>query len=134
MSKKEELQKKIIQFQILNTTLAALQEKAKIINQQKEELQKTKNAIEELKTINPNKALIPLGSGNFIYGRIDDTENIIVGVGAGVAIKKKRKEAIEILNLKLRELEVSMNDVTNQMQVLSQQLEKLQIEIEKLQK
>ncbi len=134
MKKKEELQKKAIQFQILNATLGTFQEKARLLTQRIEELQKTKDAIEELKRTKPDKALIPLGSGNFIVGRIEDTENIIVGIGAGVAIKKKREDAIEILNSRLRELEVSMNEVANRIQILSQEIEKLQLEIEELQK
>ncbi len=134
MSKKEELQKKLIELQILDANLKALQERANMINQKLEELQKTRNAIEELKITKPNKALIPLGSGNFVYGSIENCEEIIVGVGSGVAIKKKRENALEILEKRIKDLENNLNDVLKQSSAFVMQLEKVQQEIEKLQK
>lgn len=134
MTKKEELQKKIIQFQILDANLKVLQERMGVLTTRIDELQKTKTAIDNLKLSKSTKAMIPLGSGNFVFGRIDDTENIIVGAGAGIAIKKKKKEAIEILDSRIGELENSLRDLTGQTQAIVEQLEKLQFEIEKLQK
>jgi len=134
MIKKEELQKKIIQLQLLEANLKIFEERFKFINERVEELQKTRNAIEELKITKPNKAMIPLGSGNFVFGSVDDSENIIVGIGAGVAIKKKKEEAMNILDGKLKELENVLNEITNQMQIITEQSEKIQSEIEKLQK
>ena len=134
MGKKEELQKKLIELQILDANLKALQERANMINQKLEELQKTRNAIEELKITKPNKALIPLGSGNFVYGSIENCEEIIVGVGSGVAIKKKRENALEILEKRIKDLENNLNDVLKQSSAFVMQLEKVQQEIEKLQK
>jgi len=78
--------------------------------------------------------MIPLGSGNFVFGKIDDAENIIVGAGAGVAIKKNKKEAMGILESRIGELENSLRGLTGQSQLIVEQLEKLQSEIEKLQK
>lgn len=132
--KKEELQKKLVEFQLLNLNLNVLQERVQTVNQRASELQKTRNAIDELKTTKPNKAMIPLGSGNFVFGSVEDSENVIVGIGSGVAIKKKREEAIDILDNKIRESENVLNDLTNQTQAVIERLETLQLEIEKLQK
>jgi len=132
--KKDELQKKIIQFQILDTNLKVFQERVKVLADRIDDLQKTKTAIDNLKVSKTTKAMIPLGSGNFVFGSIDDGENIIVGAGAGVAIKKKKEEAIEILESRIGELENSLRALTGQSQIIVEQLEKLQSEIEKLQK
>jgi len=132
--KKEELQKKLVEFQLLNLNLNVLQERIQTVNQRASELQKTRNAIDELKTTKPNKAMIPLGSGNFVFGSVEDSENVIVGIGSGVAIKKKREEAMDILDDKIRESENVLNDLTNQTQAVIERLETLQLEIEKLQK
>lgn len=135
MNKKgEELQKKLVEFQILDTNLKMLQERVDIVNQKLEELQKTRAAIEELKDTKPNKALIPLGSGNFVYGSIENCEDIIVGAGSDVAIKKKREEAIKILDSRIKEFENSLNDIIKQSSAFVFQLEKVQQEIENIQK
>ena len=52
MSERDDLQKKIVEFQILDTNLKMLQERAESVNQKLEDLQRTKTAIEELKNIN----------------------------------------------------------------------------------
>ncbi|MEM5778419.1 MAG: prefoldin subunit alpha [Candidatus Aenigmatarchaeota archaeon] len=130
----DELQKLVIQFQILEANLKLLQERSEIINEKIEEMQKTKLALEELKQIKLKKALIPLGSGNFILGIIENTENVIVGIGSSVAIKKKREDALKILESNLKELEESSNEITEQIAKIALELEKIQNEIEKLQK
>ena len=107
---KEDFQTKMIQFQVLETNLKSLQQKADEVGERVEELQSTKAAIEELGSAKPSGALIPLGSGNFVSGRIENTDEIIVGIGGGVAIKRKREEAIGVLNSTLNEMEKSLDD------------------------
>jgi len=131
---KEDFQKKAVQFQILESNLKVLQEKADELTQRIEEIQGTKMAIEELKGMKPTSALIPLGSGNFIAGKIENTEEILVGIGSGTAIKKKREDAIVVLDDTLKEMEKNLDDVRNQIMGIALQLEKLQEELEKLQK
>jgi prefoldin alpha subunit len=131
---KEDFQKKVVQFQILESNLKALQEKADELNQRIEEIQSTKTAIEELKQIKPSSALIPLGSGNFVSGKIENAEEVIIGIGSGIAIKKKREDAIIVLDNTMKELERSLDDVRNHIMNIALQLEKLQEELEKLQR
>jgi prefoldin alpha subunit len=129
----DDVQKKIVQFQILEANLKALQEREELINERLAEIENTKAAIEELKKTKPGKTLIPIGSGNFISGKIDDTEELIIGVGSGVAIKKKREDAAEILDSKFKEFEKDLNELRNHGTTIAFQLAKLQEEIEKSQ-
>jgi len=134
MNKKEEdLQRKMIEFQFLENNLKMLQEKAEANNDRLEELQKTKAAIEELKNTKPNKALIPLGSGNFVYGTIDNCNEIIVGIGSDIAVKKKKEDAIALLDRRSKEVEDILKDLIRQISAFVLQLERVQQYIEKLQ-
>ncbi|OGI12069.1 prefoldin subunit alpha [Candidatus Micrarchaeota archaeon RBG_16_36_9] len=134
MNEKEDVQKKIMEFQILDNNLKMLQERAEMVNQRLEDMHRTKVAIEDLKTTKPNKALIPLGSGNFVYGGIENCEDIIVSVGSDVVIKKKREKAIEVLDVRIKELESNLNTILRQSSAFVMQLEKIQQELESLQK
>jgi prefoldin alpha subunit len=134
MTKEEDLQKKIIEFQILESNLKVLQERANVISQRLEEVEKTKSAIEELKGTKPTKALIPLGSGNFIFGSIESSEDVIVGIGSGVALKKNREGAVEILDNRIKEIEDNLEEMSNQSTIITEQLEKIQEDVEELQK
>ena len=130
---KEDMQKKIVQFQILESNLKMLQERAMLISQTLDEYQKTREALLSLETTKPEKALIPLGSGNFVEGKIDNTEDVIVEVGNSIVLKKKRKDALSILDGKITEMQNSFNDITKKSQTLIKGLEEIQCEIENMQ-
>jgi prefoldin alpha subunit len=131
---KDDLQKLVVQFQILEANLKTLQERADMLNETIAEIDKTKIAIEELEKTKPSKSLIPLGSGSFVSGKIENTEDVIIGVGSGVAINKKRKDAIAILDTRLNEFENNLNDITKQMTKTAFELEKIQERAESMQK
>ena len=130
---KEDMQKKIVQFQILESNLKMLQERAMLISQTLDEYQKTREALLSLETTKPEKALIPLGSGNFVEGKIDNTEDVIVEVGNSIVLKKKRKDALSILDGKITEMQNWFNDITKKSQTLIKGLEEIQCEIENMQ-
>jgi prefoldin alpha subunit len=134
MNKQDELQRKIIEFQILESNLKMLQERAEIFNGKMEELQRTKEAMEELKVTKPSKALIPLGSGNFVYGSVENCDDIIIGIGSGAAIKKKREDAMVNLDGRIKEIESELETLLKQVSMFVYQLEKTQQDIESLQK
>lgn len=134
VDKKEEFQKKLAQFQMLQANMQALQEREHVIAQRFAELQETKQTIDELKTVkNNDETLIPLGTGNFISGKVLDSENVLVGLGAGVAIRKSREEAKKILDSRIQEMQNVVQDMSLQMQAITQEMQKLQPEIERLQ-
>lgn len=130
---KEELQKKILQFQFLQQNLQMIQEKQEIAAERLEDLSRTKSALEELENVKGN-ALISIGSGNFVSGSITDTKNVIIGIGGGCAIKKTREGAIEFLDLKIKEIEKALDKISSQGQFIVEQLTNLRSDIEKLQK
>jgi len=131
---KDDLQKLVVQYQILEANFKAMQERIDMLNETIAEIEKTKMALEELEMTKPNKSLIPLGSGSFIPGKIENTEDVIIGVGSGVAINKKRKDAVAVLDIRLNELEGSLNYVTKQMTKTAFEIEKIQEEVESMQK
>lgn len=130
----DDFQRKAVQFQIMETNIKALQAKSDDISQRIEEGLSTRHAIEELKGAKPTGALIPLGSGNFAAGRIENTDEIIVGLGSGVAVKKSREEALAFLDISIKELEGSLDEMRNQIMSIAFQMEKLQGELEGMQK
>ena len=129
-----EMQKMIVQFQMLEANLKALQERAAMLNGRLEEIQSTKMAIEDLEKVKPSKALIPLGSGNFIPGTIESTKEVMIGVGGGIAVKKKREEALVLLDTRFKEIEKELVDATNQSTKIALQMERIQEQVERMQK
>ncbi|MFH1228989.1 MAG: prefoldin subunit alpha [Candidatus Aenigmatarchaeota archaeon] len=130
----DDFQKKIIRFQMMEANLKALQERAGMLSERVQEIESTKNSIEDLKNVKPSSALIPIGSSTFVHGRIESSDEVIVGIGGGIAIKKKREDAVATLECALKEMEKNLDEVKVQITNLAFEMEKLQEELERLQK
>ncbi|MEM7820973.1 MAG: prefoldin subunit alpha [Candidatus Aenigmatarchaeota archaeon] len=127
----EETQKKVFEFQLLQAHLQELQQRQQMVAERMAELNRTKAAFEELKTVKAgDSALIPLGGENFVPGKIADTNNIFVGIGGGVAIKKSVDGAAEILDGRISEMEKVADELTTDIQATIAQLARLQSELE----
>ena len=133
MSKEDELQKKIIQFQILESTFRVFQERLESFSQTLEDMLKTKAALEEFDLKKSSNALISIGSGNFVFGKVDDSQDVVVSIGGGVAIKKKKADAINILDGRIKENEKLMQDAGEKASNIYMQLQKLEVDIGKMQ-
>src|SRR5437660_12827571 len=67
------------------------------------------------------ETLLPIGSGSFVKAKLADSQNIIIGVGAGVCIEKPLEDSMKDLRLRSSELEKARVNVTQQLsQVLNQ--------------
>jgi len=67
------------------------------------------------------ETLLPIGSGSFVKAKLADSQNIIIGVGAGVCIEKPLEDSMKDLRLRSSELEKARVSVTQQLsQVLNQ--------------
>ena len=85
---------------------------ADLLNQQIEtlkvsisELAIAMETLDELKGKEGVETFVPIGAGSFLITEIKNTEEIIVGVGAGAAIKKKVGDAQESIKNQKEELE-----------------------------
>jgi len=134
MTKKEDIQKKIVEFQVLEANLKILQDRTEKLNEKMEEFQSTRMAIEELKETKPNEALIPLGSGIFVTGNVEKSENLIVDIGSGIVLKNSREKVTEIIENKIKELEKDIKNITEQSMFIILRLEKIREDVEKTQK
>ena len=134
MMKEDKLREKAMQFQMLQANIQSLQERENLLVQKIEELHRTRLALKELDVTKKGDTFIPIGSGNFIPGKITDLESVLVGNGGGIAINKQRTDAIDFVKERIDELEGDITNISKQGQNLLTQLSKLQTDIEKLQK
>lgn len=98
------------------------QGQADILNQQMETVQANiadlTIAQETLQTIKDKKdaeTLVPIGAGSFIITEIKNTDEVIVGLGAGAAVKKKITEAEESIQERKKDLEAVSAKITDQL-------------------
>ena len=131
--KREEIQKRVLQFQFMENNLKTLQERAQLVTQRMEDVQRTMIALEDLDKTKPNKALIPIGSGNFVQGSIENTEEVLVNVGSGIIVRKKKEESKKMLEEEIKDFEKILQDISTNAQAILFELQKIQEDIQKLQ-
>jgi len=93
------------------------------------------SAIRSLQTID-NKAdaetLVPLGLGTFVKTKMIPNEKQILNIGAGIAIEKDKDSAINFLELRLKEMQVALQETSNQKQQIAASLEQGKQQMEQL--
>ena len=113
----EELQKKYLELKLLEQQASQIQQQLIFLENQKSILEKTKECIDDVKNIKKDsKALIPLGQGVFAKGSIQDTANLLVGVGHNVVVSKPAQEAKMIIDKQLSEIASMTSQLSSQLQ------------------
>ena len=128
----EQAQQLLYQMQMLEGYLSELSQKeATIVSV----IREASSAIQSLKTIDnktDNETLTPVGLGTFIKTKVVPNEKLILNIGAGIAVEKDKDSAINFLELRLKEMQVALQETSNQKQQISASLEQGKQQMEQL--
>ena len=119
----EQAQQLLYQMQMLEGHLSELTQREGTIMSI---IREASSAIQSLKTIDTktdNETLVPVGLGTFIKTKTVPNEKLILNIGAGIAIEKDKDSAINFLELRLKEMQVALQETSNQKQQISANLE-----------
>jgi prefoldin alpha subunit len=92
-------------------------------------------ALETLETVKgeeKKEILVPIGAGSFLITELKNTEDVIIGLGAGVAVKKKIDDAKVTIEEQKTELEQLRDKMTSDLQQLSEYIRQRTPEAEEL--
>ena len=98
-------------------------------------IREASSAIQSLKTIDTktdNETLVPVGLGTFIKTKTVPNEKLILNIGAGIAVEKDKDSAINFLELRLKEMQVALQETSNQKQQISASLEQGKQQMEQM--
>lgn len=77
------------------------------------------------------KMLIPIGANTFLHGKVSDKSKVILGVGGDVAIESTIEDALENIEVKIKELRDAEASVTKRREETNDRMveisEKLQL-------
>lgn len=126
-------------LEALVNELNTYQGQAEVLQQQIESLNATLTeltvALDTLDTVKgeENKeTLVPIGAGSFIVTELKNTDEVIIGLGAGVAVKKKIVDAKDTITEQRKELEDLRNKLTSDLQKITEYIMKRSPEAEEL--
>ena len=109
---KEEVNNLLLAAQQLEQQATRYNQQIEILNGYFNEMQTAELTLAELSEIKESKKiLIPIGAGNFIYAAVENTDNVIVTIGAGVHTEKSIDEAIETIKKKKSDIENQITQI-----------------------
>ena len=125
----ENLQNKIIEFNMMDQQLKQLEQKAMEIEKQVYEMQLSENSLEELKSKKDSEVMIPLAGGIFVKGKIEDAEKVIIHVGNRILARKSINDAKKLLEKQRKKvsderlnIDAEMNSLLHEMTALEEQI------------
>jgi len=119
----EQAQQLLQQMQMLENMFAELSQKENSIVNIIRDANSAVKSIKEIKENPDSESLVPVGMGTFIKTKTIPNENVVVNVGAGVAIEKDHDSALNFLESKIKELELALQETNSQKQQIAANIE-----------
>ena len=128
---REKFQRAYLQLQLTRQYLNALVEERAVLKTRLSELAMTISSLNNLKKVKKGEEIwSTLGSNTFVLSDIKDISTAIVGVGAGIYVRKKLDGAIATLNARHAELSQAHKQLTAEIEKLNMEALKLEPEIQ----
>ena len=133
-SKDKELERSILELNLMNNKLQEMEQQLQIIEKQIQEFQLTSIALQDLETSKiDNEVLSPIGQNIFVKSKLLDNKEVFVDIGSKVFAKKSVPEAQEIINKKFEDFVSVREKIAEQAQMLAQEMMGIQKNIQESQ-
>lgn len=134
----EFLQERYVEMQLIERQASQLRQRLQMVEGEIQEVRSNVAALDEISKVKPGEeVMIPLANGIFARGTVQDTEKLLVGVGASVIVEKDIPSTKKILDQRLQSLEKYHTEVLQGIMALDERgrgLEKeMRVVIEKYQ-
>src|SRR3989338_2642788 len=104
---KQAMQERYMEFQAMQQQLNNIQKYNEELQAKVLEFHQAKESINQLKDVKKGtELLVPAAQGIFIKSALQDTEELIVNIGANTAVGKTIPQVIELLDSQIKEIEM----------------------------
>jgi prefoldin alpha subunit len=105
MTSEQELKELAANFELYRNQLEQMVRQEEAVRASLEENLRTKETLNRFRECSENaETLIPIGSNVFVHCKLGDRENVLVGIGADVAVENSIDEALERIEERIKEL------------------------------
>jgi prefoldin alpha subunit len=119
----EEIRKISVELRLLEQTAETLQSRLNMLNAVTQDLTLANMTLESLEKEKENsELLVPIGGTSYIRTKLDNPNQIIVGIGAGVSVEKTRQEAKDIINKRLEDLQKARTSTQQQFAQIAERI------------
>jgi prefoldin alpha subunit len=92
-------------------------------------LEESHNSFEAIKNLSIDSdtlSLVPLGIGVYVESSINPINKVLVNVGGGVVIEKKKDDAVNFIEQRIKEFETAAKQLSSQKQQISYRMMDIQ--------
>ena len=130
---KKEAQEKYVELQMLAQHIKNGQMQIEALEEQMHELLKTKQSIKEIMK-GRKEGFMPIARGVFVKTKIESDQEILVNVGANVAVKKDIKESLDLVEKQIDEIRDYQQELLALVQEHNVNAKKIETELKELMK
>ena len=133
MEDQQKLNELINEINAYNQQAELIRQQIELIQASISEVDALSNTLDDLKGEKAVEAFVPVGAGSFIKGELKDTDEIIISIGAGYAIKKDAEGAKVIIAGQKKDLEDSLDKMLANLQQVTDIVANLQGQAQQIQ-
>src|ERR1041385_7496857 len=101
----EDVPQQALALELYQRQLDALSRQIEFLQGVLDDLRRAQTALESFGESANREVLVPLGASTFVRGRIEDADQILLGIGAGYATERPRADAIAQLSSRAEQVE-----------------------------
>jgi len=127
----EKLNEKHMEYQYLIQQIQQLQQNLAALEKHILDLTNLNENLQEIsKTENYDEVLIPFGSGIFFRGKITNSRNVVMNVGAGICVDKSTDDASKVISEQTEHTKKGMDQLQEEFANVYVRIQELQTEFE----
>ena len=132
MEDKQRLEALVNELNTYQGQAEVLQQQIETLNATIAELSVAMDTLDTVKGEDNKETLVPIGAGSFLITELKNTDEVIIGLGAGVAVKKKIDDAKETIAEQKKELEELRDKMSLDLQKITEYIMQRSPEAEEL--
>ena len=133
MEDQQKLNELLNEINAYNQQGELIRQQIELIQSSIAEVDALSNTLDDLNGEKAVEAFVPVGAGSFIKGELKDTDEIIISIGAGYAIKKDAEGAKAIIAGQRKDLEDSLDKMLANLQQVTDIIATLQGQAQQIQ-
>jgi prefoldin alpha subunit len=119
MEDRQRLEQMVNEINMYQSQLDVLKQQIESVKASIAELMSAEETLEAVKGKENTETFVPIGAGSFLITELKNTDQVIMGLGAGAAAKKGIDEAKESISSQRKELEQLVNKMAGDVQKLT---------------
>jgi prefoldin alpha subunit len=132
MEDKQRLETLVKELNTYQGRAEVLQQQIETLNATIAELSVAMDTLVTVKGEDNKETLVPIGAGSFIITELKNTDEVIIGLGAGVAVKKRINDAKVTITEQKNELEELREKMSSDLQKITEYIMQRSPEAEEL--